>query len=250
MHPARLRVLLFAVACLAADPAFATRLRDIFVEFPTRRADLGRTVVLVDVVVVDDIAGKVEKVKLGRSRADAERAATGIAQRLGAHGVTVDTALVATIGATLDLLAPFQTDSIEASGVEDTAHVVRAPFFAIPAFADREGLVLWRSALDASFTYGRKRKKPPGYVRETIDLGARIGCDTVVMLAGVSWGLPATKQLLAAIGGVSASSRSTYWLMIADARSGEVLWKHLEVFETASGGELEQALDRFAKELP
>jgi hypothetical protein len=245
------RLWLLAVPLLLlASAAEAAKPRDTFVEFGGRRTDLGRTVLLVDVVVVDDIAGTVEKVKLGRSMSLAREAALGMARGLAEHGVPVDTALVATIGATLSPLQAFQTDSIEARGQADTARTVRAPFYADAAFAEREALELWRRAVSASLAYSRKKNKPPGFVQETIDLGTRLGCDAVAMLVGVSWGVPTTKKLLAALGGTAVSSKTTVWLFISDARSGEVLWKQVEVFPSATGEEFATALERFAKELP
>jgi len=236
---------------MTSQAVMAAKLVQVFPELAERKATLGRTLLLVDVALVDDIAGKVEKVKLGRSWEVAAMARDSLRDALVQHGFPIDSAIVATIGQGLGLASLYQSDSVEAKGTEDSEHTIRPPFYVDSLFADPELRAQWRGFIGSAWEYNRKKKAPPGYLPEPIPLGSRLGYDTIVLFYGASWGIPKGKQFLAALANVSVSSTTTYKMVIADARSGQVLWSQVEVFEaSATPGNLKTTIERISRALP
>jgi|GEM_PF-4113194 len=243
---------LLLAAALAAVPAEAAKLAEIYPEFAARKVSLGRTVLLVDLVVVDDIAGKVEKVKLGLSRELANLAAASLARALADKGIPPDTALVASVGLTLSRTTFFQSDSVPATGPRDTLAVIQAPFFVDSSFADSEALTALRDFMSESWDYRRKKGAPAGFMAAPITLARRLRCETIALLYAVSWGLPMAKQTFAALlGDYESRSRTTCVFVLADGASGEVLWRDIEFIPASANHErLARAVKSLTEDLP
>jgi hypothetical protein len=226
-------------ALLLPSTVFAANPSKLYPGFAAQRDSLGEAVLLVDVVEIEDVIGKVEKVYVDDCKELSQKMMTPLLAALVKAGYHVDQGRTASVGQGLDSTLAFKilgnwkehhwvsTDQAEKKPFSTASHSQRkaaearaaadtfpvgAPPFYVDSLLARDSLAgaTWADACRGLWAYQRKKASEPGLTLAARPLREALGADWAFIMLARNRRVPAGKSfgagLLSAVTQVGGSS--------------------------------------------
>lgn len=208
---------------LAAPPALAAKVPEIFPEYAQRKGSLGRVVLLADVVAIRQEGGT-PVVRMARGRAYADTLMPLVRDILIRQGLQVDTTLFASMGIVFDEERGYRVAESDTGAAG--AMLANPPFFVDSLLTSiPEGQKRWKELNRTLRSYVRKKKDAASSLGPAVALGKALDAGGIAVLRVSTWDVPIGKQLSSLFGtGPAQKSASFLGLTILAAEDGMILW--------------------------
>jgi hypothetical protein len=250
--PSRFRSTVVVVALLGlfALPAGAANPAKLFPEFAGRKPTLGSITLVADVVVVEDVIGKTEKVYLGDCK-DLGRVMLGmLAEDLGHKGYAFSSRRLVSVGNVVSDQRQYRILDRWEQHKEDASRfpVQPPPFYQDSVLcATDSSRAAWHALLNRAWDFEKKKNKPARTLDDIVALHDVIGTDYAAVALVVGTKIPMGKKfgqgmlsgatVMHASGSTGSGTTSVSFgvdfeqysgtgikFLVVDCRSGEVLW--------------------------
>lgn len=233
-----MRILVFAVVCglVVAMSGCGSSPLKYFPNFAKEKMPAGRTTLLADVFIVDDIVGDTNKIDVLWNREMGDSILLALSEGLRQKGYPVDRILLTSVGLIVSKGQVFKHVSTFADQHTDEEHLpVGSPPFYVDAEIERDTLTrqsltsVYRSLIQTSPEAGSERT----VIQDAAVLGERSGANTVCIVFVSGFNVSVTQRIKEAessssvtVGGVGVQriSRLSVRFYIIDVAGGELLW--------------------------